>query len=162
MSKIEEGSISKTFGAVLAEVSRFPNAQDDASDPLDCMAGVSPMAGVSLPIGDDSPPVLGGAANWDAGMSWIERDAVLADEPENDWSPEDDSTPEDGLREAIALELGVARASTVEQLDQARREFMWRHHPDRFAGPRRASATRRASIANNLLDEARSRLTTRS
>jgi hypothetical protein len=147
MAKTEEGSGPKSFDDVLAEVSGVSDMHEEGSSDL-----LGPLAGLSLPLGDDHPPILGGAANWTEALSWMEPDEDL---------PEEDPPAlmsDEGLRDAIAQELAVATASTVEELDQTRREFMWRNHPDRFTGQRRLSATKRASIANSLLDDARHRL----
>jgi hypothetical protein len=52
-------------------------------------------------------------------------------------------------------------ALTHEQLNQRRRLYMWRNHPDRHPEAQRESATRRVAIANMLVDRAQTRLAAR-
>jgi hypothetical protein len=63
--------------------------------------------------------------------------------------------------EAIAREIGLDQSLDEEELNRARRRFMWRNHPDRCAESQRALADRRVAIANMLIDRARARLAAR-
>jgi hypothetical protein len=60
--------------------------------------------------------------------------------------------------DGLACELGLAAASTPEELHRIRRRFALSNHPDRVAPALRAVATRRMMIANRLIDEALARL----
>jgi hypothetical protein len=55
--------------------------------------------------------------------------------------------------EVIAEELGLDRRLGREDLQQLRREFAKRNHPDRCPPAQRRRAARRMSIANMLIDE---------
>jgi hypothetical protein len=58
--------------------------------------------------------------------------------------------------EAIALELGLARAAPAD-LGRLRRAFALKNHPDRVAPHLRQVALKRMQVANGLIDEARRR-----
>jgi hypothetical protein len=55
-------------------------------------------------------------------------------------------------QQAIAEELGLGPDLTSADLQQIRREFAKKNHPDRCDDARRAEATRRMTIANMLID----------
>jgi hypothetical protein len=59
----------------------------------------------------------------------------------------------------IATELGLIHLTSLEALAAARRGFALRNHPDSAAPEDRAAATLRMAIANALVDQARTRLT---
>jgi hypothetical protein len=54
---------------------------------------------------------------------------------------------------AIAAELGLDRDLANVDLQRIRRDFAKKNHPDRFEPARRATAARRMSTANMLIDE---------
>lgn len=55
----------------------------------------------------------------------------------------------------IARELGIGDHRSSAELDQARRNFALRYHPDRVAEEQRERAKLRMQIANMLIDEAK-------
>lgn len=55
---------------------------------------------------------------------------------------------------AIAAELAITGATSIEELNRLRRQFALANHPDRLAPIYRETATRRMMIANRLIDEA--------
>jgi hypothetical protein len=55
----------------------------------------------------------------------------------------------------IAAELGLASATTTAELQQARRAFARRYHPDLFDGDFKAKANARMQLANMLIDRRR-------
>ena len=79
-------------------------------------------------------------------------DLFETDEPKPTPAP-DGSLSDDP--EAIAREIGLDRSLSEEELNRARRRFMWRNHPDRCAESQRALADRRVAVANMLIDRAR-------
>jgi hypothetical protein len=131
---------AQDFDAILAEVGRSRPPDDEAGRRF-----VSPAAGAALPFVGDG---------WRAAPAWPDDvDFLEADEP-----PGAAELPSSDDPEAIARELGLDRALCEWDLDQARRRFMWRHHPDRCEESQRARANRRVAVANMLIDGARSRL----
>ncbi len=67
------------------------------------------------------------------------------------------SAPSDDA-DSIAAELGLTGALTHDELNRARRRFMWNNHPDRRPDVPRELANRRVAIANMLVDRAQSAL----
>jgi len=63
--------------------------------------------------------------------------------------------PVPGLNDVgdVERELGLKDEMSLADLKRRRREYLWRHHPDR-AGSDRTIATKRAAIANMLFDRA--------
>jgi hypothetical protein len=59
--------------------------------------------------------------------------------------------------EAVADELRLCEATEARDLDQLRREFAFRNHPDRVGPELRDRAMIRMQIANRLIDEAKRR-----
>jgi hypothetical protein len=57
--------------------------------------------------------------------------------------------------ELIAAELGLDRAMPPKALDQLRRAFAFKNHPDRVKPELRERAMVRMQIANRLIDEAK-------
>lgn len=64
--------------------------------------------------------------------------------------------PRDDL-ETIVRELQLPTTATPEELQRARRRFMWLNHPDRRPEIPAALANRRVAIANMLIDRALSK-----
>lgn len=56
---------------------------------------------------------------------------------------------------SIARELGIEKRRTAAELDQARRLFAMRYHPDRVPEEMRERAKMRMQIANMLIDDAK-------
>lgn len=54
--------------------------------------------------------------------------------------------------EAIAAELDLPGVTSLTELNQIRRAYALRHHPDRLHPALRGDATRRMKIANMLID----------
>ncbi len=59
--------------------------------------------------------------------------------------------------EAIARELRIAEAHTLQELDALRRVFALHNHPDRVEPALRDTAMQRMQIANMLIDAAKQR-----
>jgi hypothetical protein len=128
------------FLEVLAEIGRSRSREERAGERF-----VNPTAGAAFPF-------VAGA--WRGAPAWPEDvDFFEADEP-----PAAAELPLSDDPEAIARELGLDQARSERDLDQARRRFMWRHHPDRCEESQRARADRRVAGANMLIDRARARL----
>ena len=73
---------------------------------------------------DGRPATPGGGSSWDAALAWIEEDDGPAAIIET-------RQPAADTAEAILDELGLTENLTHEELNQARRLYMWRNHPDR-------------------------------
>jgi len=128
------------FHEVLAEVGRSSPRDEGGRERF-----VNPAAAAAFPF-------VGGA--WRDAPAWPDdADFLEADEPLTavDLPFSDDP-------ETIARELGLDQTLSERDLDQAKRRFMWRHHPDRCEESQRARADRRVAVANMLIDRARARL----
>jgi hypothetical protein len=105
-------------------------------------------------IDGDPQAIYGSGSLWEAALAWVEdRDeatAIVAARQSIDESAE-----------SILTDLDLHDALTHEQLNQRRRLYMWRNHPDRHPESQRESATRRVAIANMLVDRAQLRLAVR-
>ncbi len=124
------------FGSVLADVSRAAESEEEQ------FAARSPAAAAAFPFGaSDAPPPQSLGDDFetflDDAAPWAEREIPLAEDPES-----------------IAKELSLDRADNEDDLNRARRRFMWRNHPDRCNSAQRARADRRVAIANMLIDQA--------
>lgn len=128
------------FHEVLAEVGRSHSRGERAGGRF-----VNPAAGAAFPFVGSAGR---GAPAWPDDVDFFEVDEPPA---AAELSLSDDP-------DAIARELGLDQALSERDLDQARRRFMWRHHPDRCEESQRARADRRVAIANMLIDRARARL----
>jgi hypothetical protein len=64
----------------------------------------------------------------------------------------DQSPPDD--RDSIARELRLHSGLSIAQLHRLRRDFASRNHPDRLPEILRELATRRMTLANELIDQA--------
>jgi hypothetical protein len=130
------------FHRILADVQRSRRREHEDGSPL-----VNPAAGAAFPFVESE---AGPPAAWQDALDFfveseepvsIELDARLSDDPE-----------------AIARELSLDRLSSEEDLNRARRRFMWRNHPDRLPESQRALADRRVAVANMLIDRAVAKL----
>jgi hypothetical protein len=135
----------KSFGHIL-ETLDAPR-RDDASD----RAFANPLSTAAAPIPSDAADDPGVENVWDHAFAWaLDRapDAPL-EPPRTDLEVPSSDDPEE-----IAAELGLASFSTRDELQRARRRFMWRNHPDRRPKISTALANRRVAIANMLIDRA--------
>jgi hypothetical protein len=135
----------KSFGHIL-ETLDAPR-RDDASD----RAFANPLSTAAAPIPSDAADDPGVENLWDHAFAWaLDRapDATL-EPPRTDLEVPSSDDPEE-----IAAELGLASFSTRDELQRARRRFMWRNHPDRKPELPAALANRRVAIANMLIDRA--------
>jgi hypothetical protein len=148
----EEEASGARFRQILAEVRRarasLEEPGEEETDPSRFAA--HPLANAIFSI-DDRPPTPGGASPWDEALAWIEE----YDEPT---AVAQSQRPAAESAEAILDELGLSDKLTHDELNQARRLYMWRNHPDRLGEAQRESATRRVAIANMLIDRAQARL----
>jgi hypothetical protein len=156
MSRIERESPEEISGArfqqILAEVRKVKADPGDPGEegPEPSVFQANPFANTIFSI-DDRPPTTGGGSPWDAALDWIDEQ----DEP----APKLESPiPAGDSAEAILGELGLIENLTHDELNQVRRLFMWRNHPDRHSESERERATRRVAIANMLVDRAQARL----
>jgi len=106
----------------------------------------SPAAGAAFPFVESETRE---APDWRD-----EADFFIDDEP----PPAESERLLSDSPEAIALELGLDRTLSEEELNRARRRFMWRNHPDRCSEAQRPLADRRVAVANMLIDRARAKL----
>jgi hypothetical protein len=58
------------------------------------------------------------------------------------------------IEEAVAQELGLSDGLAPAELERIRRQFAYRHHPDRVVTARKAEALERMTVANVLIDQA--------
>jgi hypothetical protein len=130
---------NSAFEAALDEVRR--------ADAFETPSFVNPLATASPPTGGAT---IHSGPNLDQALDWI---AELDDAS----SPGDPVSTDDSI-ESVAGELGLSPSLTREDLNRARRRFMWRNHPDRRAEIGREIANRRVAIANMLIDRAQAAL----
>ena len=157
MSRISRESPEETsdarFQRVLAEVQRAGENRKTLSGEDDEPSNfpVNPLAGAIFSMDDYRRRTTGGGSHWDAALAWIEeRDepAAMMELPHQAGES----------AEAIVDELGLSDNLTYDELNQVRRLYMWRNHPDRHSEAQRERATRRVAIANMLVDRAQARL----
>jgi hypothetical protein len=127
------------FEAALEQVRR--------ADTFEARSFVNPLASASPPTGGAT---IRGGPSLDQALDWI---AEL-----DDSAPASDPVSTDDSIEGVAGELGLSPALTREDLNRARRRFMWRNHPDRRDEIGREIANRRVAIANMLIDRAKAAL----
>ncbi|HLH48121.1 MAG TPA: hypothetical protein VKV96_02165 [Roseiarcus sp.] len=106
----------------------------------------SPAAGAAFPFVENETHE---APDWGN-----EADFFIDDEPR----PAENERLLSDSPEAIALELGLDQTLSEDELNRARRRFMWRNHPDRCSEAQRPLADRRVAVANMLIDRARAKL----
>jgi hypothetical protein len=132
----------RAFNRVLAAIGRSGARDEESRARL-----LNPAAAAAFPFVESDMPNGGG---WDDALDgFAEQD----EEPREEDGPSLSDRPE-----AIALELGLDRVSSEEELNEARRRFMWRNHPDRCNQAQRGLADRRVAVANMLIDRARAEL----
>jgi hypothetical protein len=148
----QEEASGARFRRILAEVRRAHGSREDLGEEDAGLANfpAHPFANAVFTL-DDRPATAGGGSAWDEALDWIEE----SDEPT---AVIEAPRPADESAEAILAELGLSEQPTYDELNQARRLYMWRHHPDRLGEAQRESATRRVAIANMLIDRAQARL----
>jgi hypothetical protein len=145
----QEDTSGVRFREIMAEVRRAKRDAEDLDEDASHFSA-HPFASASFSI-DERPATLTGGSAWDAALAWIEEQ----DEPA---VTIETRPPGDDTAEAILDELGLNDALTFDELNKARRLFMWRNHPDRQGEEHREIATRRVAIANMLVDRAQARL----
>jgi hypothetical protein len=130
------------FGRVLADVGRAGVRDSERVTRL-----FNPAAGAAFPLGESD---AGDAQGMDSVLDCFVEDASP--------TPEEYDLPLSDDPQTIAQELGLDRAANEEDLNRARRRFMWRNHPDRRGEAQRGLADRRVAVANMLIDRARAKL----
>ena len=134
-----------TFARVLDEVERSEDSERRGADVAKLLgypfATLAPP-GEAAASEDRDPPEL-----WDQALDWIAEPQEAGDAPSAATPPSDDP-------DSIAAELGLTGALTHDELNRARRRFMWNNHPDRRPDVPRELANRRVAIANMLVDRA--------
>jgi hypothetical protein len=135
-------SQERSFDRVLADVRR-----SEGFDEKNTVRLRNPAAGAVFPFAETD---LAAAELPDNPLDWF----VETEEP----SPEKLELPLSDDPDAIAAELGLDRPLNEQELNQARRRFMWRNHPDRLKHGLRNRADRRVAVANMLIDRARAEL----
>ena len=140
-----------TFAQVLDEVERCddPERLGRAGKLLGY-----PFATLAPPVEPDASSEHDPTELWDQALDWIGEPQDAASAPAMASAPSDDAN-------SIAAELGLTGALTHDELNRARRRFMWRNHPDRRPDVPRELANRRVAIANMLVDRAQGALTGR-
>jgi hypothetical protein len=134
----------RAFSRILADVGRSTRDEESLARLL------NPAAAAAFPFVESVSP---DGADWDDALDgFVEQD----EEPGEGAGLSSSDRPE-----AIALELGLDRLSSEEELNRARRRFMWRNHPDRRNHAQRGLADRRVAVANMLIDRARAALAAR-
>jgi hypothetical protein len=105
-------------------------------------------------VDGDPQAIYGSGSVWEAALAWVEdRDEATAMVAAGQIVEES--------AESILTDLNLTDDLTHEQLNQRRRLYMWRNHPDRHPESQRENATRRVAIANMLVDRAQLRLAAR-
>ena len=131
-----------TFSRILDELARSGDSQPQYAKPLErSFATLAPTIGADA-AGESDP-----AGRWDEALDWA------AESPEAGGAAKPARPPSDDP-ESIAAELGLADAQSHDDLNRARRRFMWDNHPDRRPDVPRELANRRVAIANMLVDRA--------
>lgn len=106
------------------------------------------------PMQPDPSGEYGPTERWDQALDWIGEPQDAANATRIARAPSDNA-------DAIAAELGLTGALTHDELNRARRRFMWNNHPDRRPDVPLDLANRRVAIANMLVDRACRALTER-
>ncbi len=141
-----------TFSQVLDEIVR----SDDPERRLEWtgMLHGHSFATFAPPAQSDAGREYGQIERWDQALDWIEESQGAASAPNAARTPSDNA-------DSIAAELGLTDALTHDELNRARRRFMWNNHPDRRPDVPLELANRRVAIANMLVDRAHRALTER-
>ena len=143
---------NSTFSRVLDKVVRSDNSERRFG-----RAGMPhgyPFATLAPPVQSDASRECGPSERWDQALDWIAEPQDAASAPDMAGAPSDNAT-------LIAAELGLTGALTHDELNRARRQFMWNNHPDRRPDVPRELANRRVAIAicSSTARSARSRPT---
>ena len=133
---------AQTFGQVLDELARSGDSRGPYAKPLE-----RSFATLAPTIEPDAEGRSDPAERWDQALDWIAESAE-AGGAANPARPLSDDP------ESIAAELGLADAHSHDELNRARRRFMWDNHPDRRPDAPRELVNRRVAIANMLIDRA--------
>jgi hypothetical protein len=141
-----------TFARVLDEVERSDDSER-RSGRVGKLLGY-PFATLAPPTEPEASEDHDPAELWDQALDWIAEPREGADAPGTASPPSDDP-------DSIAAELGLTGALTHDELNRARRRFMWNNHPDRRPDAPRELANRRVAIANMLVDRAHGALARR-
>ena len=158
MSRLSKESPEATpeaeFRRILAEVRRAEALQEGRPRQEGELATPAPSLSIEalFSLDDVQARAPGGASHWAAAMAFLEEleePAAAAPAPRQ---------PKAESPEAILAELGLSERLTQAEISQLRRLYMWRNHPDRHSEAERENATRRAAVANMLLDRAQARL----
>ncbi|MGD1015749.1 MAG: hypothetical protein ABR863_04830 [Roseiarcus sp.] len=139
--------VDSAFSHVLDEVGRSDDGERRLGS-VDAALGRS-FASFAAPFAPDAKGQYGPSEGWDQALDWVAEPQEAA--PAVVGPPSDDP-------DAIAAELGLSSALTYDQLNRARRRFMWNNHPDRRPDVPRDLANRRVAIANMLVDRAQGAL----
>lgn len=157
MSRLSKESPEATpeaeFRRILAEVRRAEALQEGRPRHEAELATPAPSLSIEalFSLDDAQARAPGGASHWTAALAFLEE----LEEPASVPAPRQ---PKAESPEAILAELGLSERLTHDEISQLRRLYMWRNHPDRHSQAERENATRRAAIANMLLDRAQARL----
>jgi len=141
-----------TFARVLDEVESADDPERGAGRAGKLLG--YPFATLPPPIEPDASRRRDPTELWDQALDWIAEPQGAANAPGTASAPSADA-------DSIAAELGLTAALTHDQLNRARRRFMWNNHPDRRPDVPRELANRRVAIANMLVDRAQSALARR-
>ena len=134
-----------TFSRILDEVARSDDCERRFGPAGDALG--QSFATFAAPIAPDAGGQFGPIEAWDQARDWIAEPQEAAPAPATGAPPSDDP-------DSIAAELGLSGAATPDDLNRARRRFMWNNHPDRRPDAPRELANRRVAIANMLVDRA--------
>ena len=141
-----------TFSQVLDEIVRADDSER-RFERAGALHGHS-FATFAPPIQADAGREYGPTERWDQALDWIA-------EPQDAASARNIAGARSDNADSIAAELGLTGALTHDELNRARRQFMWNNHPDRRPDVPLELANRRVAIANMLVDRAQSALTER-
>ncbi len=141
-----------SFARVLDEVERSDDLEQRRGR-LGKLLGY-PFATLAPPSEPEASEGHNPAELWDQALEGIGEPQAAAPAPKMTSPPSDDP-------DSIAAELGLTGALTHDQLNRARRRFMWNNHPDRRPDVPRELANRRVAIANMRVDRAQNALAKR-
>jgi hypothetical protein len=133
------------FSQILDEVVRSDDLERRFG-PVGATPG-RPFASFAAPFAHDAKGQYGPTEGWDQALDWIAEPQEAAPAAAIARPPSDDP-------DSIAAELGLSSARTHDELNRARRRFMWNNHPDRRPDVPCELANRRVAIANMLVDRA--------
>jgi hypothetical protein len=134
-----------------AKLPKAPPSFDNALEALEPFSNVDrrPQVAILVALVDVSPPNNG---DFRAALGPFGYEP-LADAPARE-AARDRAAALASLTRDVAAELNLSRVSSAEELQQLRREFMWRNHPDRCTGLSPQWSHDRVAAANMLIDRA--------